>query len=339
MSTRILDRKNVLVVGGAGFIGSHLCDALIKHANVICMDNFSTGNVSNIDHLLQNPNFEFINHDITQPVDLLNFEELNRFKLAIQGIQEIYHMACPISKRQFEEFKISTVLTNSIGTKNILDIAVNFGAKVLYASSSALYGPRKEGKDYVTEADPALIDHLTSYGAYDEGKRFSEAILQTYADVYKLDVKISRIFRTYGPRMKIFDGNLLPDMVNNALDDADIILHTNDDARISLCYVTDVVDGLIKHMNTPVDVTVVNIGSDQEFRLSVIAEKIINLTESKSRVRFESEKPSYTEAPLPDIGKARQVLHWLPLVRLEDGLKNLIEDARFRRRSAHTFSS
>jgi UDP-glucuronate decarboxylase len=325
-SLPIIDRKNILVTGGAGFIGSHLCDVLVKHANVICMDNFSTSSVANIEHLLQNPQFEFINHDITQPFELTQFQELDRFKVRFQGIQEIYHLACPISKRHFDDFRIATILTNSVGMKNVLDLAVQYGAKMLYASSSVLYGARRPESKFVSETTPSNIDHLTPYGAYDEGKRFSEAVLLTYADVYHLDVKISRVFRTYGPRMKVFDGNLIPDMIMAALDEKDIEIRANDDTKIGLCYVTDAVDGLIKHMNSPVEVTVVNIGSDQDERLSTVAEKIIQLTGSeKSRIRFEPTDAPLFEAPLPDISKARQVLHWLPLVRLEDGLRKMVD--------------
>lgn len=336
-SSPIFERKNVLVTGGAGFIGSHLCDALVKDAHVICMDNFSTSSVSNIEHLLQNPNFEFINHDITQPFELTHFEELERFKLRFQGIQEIYHLACPISKRHFEDFKVATILTNSIGVKHVLDTAVSYHAKILYASSSVLYGPRRPDQTFVKETDPCVIDHLTPYGAYDEGKRFSEAILYTYGDVYKLDVKIARIFRTYGARMKIFDGNLLPDMINAALDGKDIELSGPEDARIALCDVSDIVDGLIKHMRSPIDVTVANLGSDQEYFLSAIAEKVVRLTNSPSHIRFDPSQHAIAEAPLPDISKARQVLHWLPLVRLDDGLKNMIEYARSRRQQSSAF--
>lgn len=333
----IFERKNVLVTGGAGFIGSHLCDALVKDAHVICMDNFSTSSVSNIEHLLQNPNFEFINHDITQPFDLRTFDELERFKLRFQGIQEIYHLACPISKRHFEDFKVATILTNSVGMKHVLDTAVAYHAKILYASSSVLYGSRRPDQVYVKETDPCVIDHLTMHGAYDEGKRFSEAILYTYADVYKLDVKISRIFRTYGSRMKIFDGNLLPDMINAALDGKDIELTGAEDARISLCDVSDIADGLIKHMRSPIDVTVVNLGSDQEYFLSAIAEKVIRLTGTTAQVRFDPSQQLSGESPLPDISKARQVLHWLPLVRLDDGLTKMIDYARSRRQQTYAF--
>ena len=207
---------------------------------------------------------------------------------------------------------MATILSNSVGVKHVLDAAVSYHAKILYASSSVLYGPRRSDQGCVKETDPCIIDHLTPHGAYDEGKRFSEAILSTYADVYQLDVKIARIFRTYGARMKIYDGNLLPDMINAALDGKDIELGGPEDVRITLCNVSDIVDGMIKHMRSPVDVTVVNLGSDQEYFLSSIAEKVVHLTGASSRVRFDPAQHMVTEAPLPDISKARQVLHWLP---------------------------
>lgn len=333
----VIHRKNIVVTGGAGFIGSHLCDVLVRDAHVICVDNFSTSSVANIEHLLQNPHFEFINHDIVQPFDLAAFPELERFDIRIQGIQEIYHLACPISKRSFEHFRVATVLTNSVGIKNVLDIAVAHKAKVLYASSSALYGPRRAEHPFVSETDPCVIDHLTPSGAYDEGKRFSEAILQTYADVYGLDVKMARVFRTYGPRMKISDGNLLPDLINAALDGRDLVLSAPEDARLSLCYVSDLIDGLIRHMNSPIDVTVVNVGSDEDLLLSALAEQIIRAVGNPVRVQFEAGETSFQEAPLPAVLKARQTLRWVPLIRLEDGLSRMIEYARSRRQQETAF--
>jgi len=324
----IFERKNVIVTGGAGFIGSHLCDRLIKNSHVICIDNFITSQVSNIEHLLQDPNFEFINHDIIKPLNLEELSELEKFKIRFQGIQEIYHLACPISKRHFDDYKIATVLTNSVGVKNILDLAVQYNAKVLYASSSVLYGPRLPGKVFYSEIDECRIDHLTSRGAYDEGKRFSEAILQTYADVYGLDVKIARIFRTYGPRMKIFDGNLIPDMILSAFDNKDIVIAGDEETRTSLAYVSDVVDGLLRLMKTPIDVTLLNLGSAEDIRLVGIAQKILELTESSSRVRFEPPFAHYVEAGLPDTTRAREILGWMPLVRLDDGLKKMIDFAK-----------
>lgn len=327
----IFDRKNVVVTGGAGFIGSHLCDRLVKDSHVICIDNFITSSVSNIEHLLQDPNFEFINHDIIQPFDLESMPELERFKIRFQGVQEIYHLACPISKRHFDDFKIATVLTNSVGVKNILDIAVKYNAKMLYASSSVLYGPRQPGKKYYAETDECHVDHLTMRGAYDEGKRFSEAIMETYADVYGLDIKIARIFRSYGPRMKIFDGNLIPDMVLNALDNKDIVIAGDEDTHTSLAYVSDIVDGLARLMGTPIDVTLLNLGASEDVRLVAVAQKILELTGSTSRVRFEPPYSHYIEAGLPDVTRAREILGWLPLVRLEDGLTKMIAFARSHR--------
>ncbi len=327
----MFERKNVIVTGGAGFIGSHLCDRLVKEAHVICVDNFITSSVSNIEHLLQHPNFVFVNHDIIQPLELDSLAELEHFKVRFQGIQEIYHLACPISKRHFDDFKIATVLTNSVGMKNVVDLAVRYASKVVYASSSVLYGPRQPGKNVYRETDECHIDHLTSRGAYDEGKRFSEAILQTYADVYALDVKIARIFRTYGPRMKIFDGNLIPDMVLSALDGKDIVIAGNEESRTSMTYVTDIVDGLIRILSTPIDVTLINLGSDEDIRLVAIAQKILELMSSSSRVRFEAPFAHLIDVGLPDTTRAREILEWLPLVRLEEGLEKMIAYARSHR--------
>jgi UDP-glucuronate decarboxylase len=334
MTEKHLDRKNVLVTGGAGFIGSHLCDRLVKEANVICVDNFITSVESNIDHLLQNPNFEFINHDITKPLDLLAFSELERFKVRFQGIQEVYHFACPISKKHFDDFKIATVMTNSVGIKNVLDLAVEHDAKLLYASSSVLYGPRRDGVK-AKETDECHLDHMTERGAYDEGKRFSESVLQTYVQVYDLDVKIARIFRTYGPRMKLFDGNLLPDMILSALDEKDILITGNEDTRITLAFVTDVVDGMVRYMATPVDVSLVNLGSDSDVRIVSVAQKVLELTGSKSRIRFEQPGSYQTEPPIPDTTRARDLLGWMPLVRLEEGLKKMVDYTRSNKQQIH----
>lgn len=332
MSTKsFTDRKNVLVTGGAGFIGSHLCDRLLQDSNVICVDNFITSSVANIDHLLREPHFEFINHDITQPMDLSTFKELDRFKIEYNGLQEIYHLACPISKRHFDDFKIATVLTNSIGVKHVLDLAVAHHSKVLYASSSVLYGNRPNRDEAVKETDECRLNHLTTRGAYDEGKRFSEAILQTYADVYGLDVKIARIFRTYGPRMKIFDGNLIPDMVLNALDGKDITISGDEETRTSLCNVKDMIDGILRLMSSPLEITLINLGSDEEVRLVSVAQKILQITGSASRVRFEPHIPQYIDPGLPNISRAKELLGWVPLVRLDDGLKGMVEYANSNR--------
>jgi nucleoside-diphosphate-sugar epimerase len=330
MAKQMFERRNVLVAGGAGFIGSHLCDVLVKEANVICLDSLITSATGNIEHLLQDPHFEFINHDITKQFDLGSFHELERFKVKFQGVQEIYHLATPISKRHFDDFKVAMVLTNSIGTKNILDLAVKHQAKVLYASSSTLYGPRTSDA-HVKETDECHLDHLTQRGAYDEGKRFSEAILETYAEVYGIDIKIARIFRAYGPRMKIFDGNLIPDIILSALEDRDIVLTGDEETHVSMAFVSDIVDGLTRLMSSPIDISLVNLGSDIDTSLVAVAQKVLELTGSSSRVRFEPPGPYAVEASLPDITRAREILGWLPLVRLEQGLKKTIDYAKSHR--------
>ena len=331
------ERRNILVTGGAGFIGSQLCEVLVKDANVICLDNFSSSTPRNIEALLQHPSFEFVNHDITQPLNLSQVSELERFKLSVQGIQEIYHLACPISRAHYEQFRIATILTNSLGLKNVLDVAVQYKSKVLYASSSVLYGARRPEAPYVREEAPCVIDHMTSHGAYDEGKRFSESVLCTYADVYGLDVKIARIFRTFGPRMKIHDGHLLPDMVMSALDNEDIVIRASEGGRVSFCYVSDLIDGMIRHMGSSMDMTIVNLGSDHDVTWAEVAEKLIRLTGSSSRVRFEPPEEHGFEAPLPDLQRARTLLHWVPLVRLEDGLGKMVDYARSHRQQVGVF--
>ncbi len=335
--SKIFDRKNILVTGGAGFIGSHLCQALLKDAHVICMDNFSTSTVANIQPLLQHPNFEFINHDITQPFQLSDFPELKRFQIDIQGVQEIYHLACPISRTHFEDYKIATLLTNSLGTKHVMDVAVASHASVVFASSSSIYGPRREDQVLVAETDACIFDHLTPHGVYDEGKRFAESILYTYADVYGLDVKIARIFRTYGPGMRLADGHLIPDLVNAALEGAPLEI-PSEEAVITLCYISDLVDGLVHLMKTPIETTVMNLGSDQEVPLSTVATLIGRLADSSSSVHVEPSLDFSSSAARPDTARARQVLHWLPIVSLEEGMRRMVEDAKSRRLRLQTFS-
>lgn len=336
MSLPLSDRKNILVTGGAGFIGSFLCEALVQTANVICVDNFSTGSQSNLHDLLQNPHFELINQDINQPLDLLAFPELERFQVRVHGIQEIYHLACPISKRNFQEFRIATLQTNSIGWRHVLELASSYQAKVLLASTSALYDA--QDSSFLAEDDRCWADHLGPHGAYDESKRFAETMGQTYAEIYGFPLRIARIFRTYGPRMKINEGNLLPDIVNAALSEQDQILTFSEDARLGLCYVSDMVDGLIKLMDASVDVRVMNLGSDHEVRLATFVERVLQITGSSARVQFQPDQMvPWQEPALPNIDKARQVLHWLPLVRLEDGLKKMIAYARSERQRTSPF--
>ena len=216
MSKRaIFDKKIVLVTGGAGFIGSHLCDELVKTCKVICLDNFSTGDERNIDHLLSDPNFVFIRHDITKFLDLEEAPSLQKFKIQFQGLQEIYHLACPMSPKDFEQNKKATLLANSYGIKNVLDLAIKYKAKLMHFSSSVVYGPRLSDNKKINEEFIGLVDVLSDRSSYDEGKRFAETLMMNYKDIYNLDVKIARIFRIYGPRMKLDDNQMISDFIRN----------------------------------------------------------------------------------------------------------------------------
>jgi UDP-glucuronate decarboxylase len=325
MAEVIFEKRNILVTGGAGFIGSHLCERLVRDGHrVICLDNFSTGNAGNIDALLPNPNFQFLRIDVNQPFDLEKFTELSGFKLPFQGIQEIYHLACPTSIKQFEQFKIQTLLSNSIGMYNVLEIARRYRSKILLGSSSVVYGPRKPDHPYVAEEDLGALDHLSPRACYDEGRKFAETMLETYKQVHGLDTKIARIFRTYGPRMPLFDGQLVPDFVLNALDGKDVIIYGTEEFRSSLVYVADVVDALVRIMGSTPGLGPVNVGSDQDLKMTDVAGKIIAMTESHSKIVFDKPLLFISELPLPRIDRAKE-LGWFPLTRLEDGLERTIE--------------
>jgi UDP-glucuronate decarboxylase len=318
-------KKTVLVTGGAGFIGAHLCERLLKEgARVVCVDNFVTSHVRNIDALLPNPDFQFLRLDANQPYDLEKFSELSAFKIPFHGIQEIYHLACPTSIKKFDEFKTQTLLSNSIGNFYALEIARKYKAKIVLASSSVVYGARQNGTTSVTESDRGVVDHLTPRACYDEGKRYSETMFETYRQAYGVEAKIARIFRTYGPKMPLNDGHLIPDFVLNALDNKDLVIYGEKAFSTSLIYVTDVVDGLMRVINAPADSGPVNIGSDVDMKISDVAKMVIEATGSSSKIVYEPALPFLSELALPRIEKAKE-LGWLPLVRLEDGLNKTIE--------------
>ncbi len=317
--------KNILITGGAGFIGSHLCEQLLKDGHrVICIDNFATSSARNIDSFLQNNKFRFIRLDVNEPFDLDRFPELAAFKLPFQGIQEIYHLACPTSIKQFDQYKIQTLLSNSVGNYHVLELAKKYRAKILLASSSVVYGTRQDAKAKVKEEEVGVVDHLTPRACYDEGKRFSETMFATYRDVHGLDIRIARIFRTYGPRMPLFDGHLIPDFILNALDGKDLILYGGREFRTSLVYVSDVIDGLVRLMDAPEDPGPTNVGSDVDIAIAEVAEKIVAMTGSTSQITEGENFVFLSELALPRIDRAKE-LGWFPLVRLEDGLERTIE--------------
>ncbi len=320
----IFEKKNVLVTGGAGFIGSHLCDELISENKVICIDNFISGDEANIDHLLQNPNFQFIKHDINIPFDLDSFPELDKFKIKFQGVQEIYHLACPTSPKDFEKTVIDTVLANSIGVKNVLDLAVKYKAKFLFVSSPVIYGPRDKKNPYFNEEYKGVVDHLSPRACYDEGKRFAETLVKTYGVNYDLDAKIARVFRTYGPRMMLRTGQMIPDFVYNALENKDLVIFGGEDFSSSFCHVSDIVQGLVKFMKS-VEQGPFNFGSDLEYKIVDVAKKIIKLTDSKSSVVFKNPLLFMSPLGFPDLTLVKEKLSWFPIILLEDGIKGAID--------------
>ncbi len=326
MSTApVFDKKNILVTGGAGFIGSHLCENLLRDARVICVDNLVTSQESNIDHLLRNADFEFIRHDFNAPFDPEAFPELAKFKIKFQGVQDIYHLACPTSPKKFEQYKMQTLLTNAYATKNALDLAVRYRAKILFASASVIYGPRPADGSAYREDNVGAVNLLSPRACYDEGKRYAETMFETYRHVHAIETKIARIFRTYGPRMPLFDGQMIPDFITNALDGKALVIYGDETFHTSLVYVSDVVDGIVKLMQAPADIGPVNLGSDLDMPIIEIAQRIIEMTGSSSRITFEPPLLFMTPLGLPDITKAREQLGWLPLVQLDEGLKRAID--------------
>jgi len=320
----ITARKNILITGGAGFIGSHLCDELIKKDNIICLDDFSSGSLENVNHLLENPNFEFIKLDISRGINLDEYPELDKFKVKFQGVQEIYHLACPTSPKSFDKYRIDTLKTNSLGVINVLELARKYQAKLLLSSSAVVYGPRFSGAPNFGEDYQGYVNCIGQRSCYDEGKRFSEAAVATFHQVYNLDTKIARIFRTFGPRLPLFDGHMVPDFVLQSLNNKPLEIFGDKDFSTSLLYVSDLIDGLVKLMasteNGPM-----NFGHYTETKMTDVAVKIKLMTGSTSEIVHKQPLIFMTPLGLPDITLAKQKIGWYPLVPLEKGLEKTIE--------------
>lgn len=318
-------KKNILVTGGAGFIGSHLCEALVKEGNIICLDNFVTGKEKNIDRLLRNYNFEFVRHDITKPIDFLGeLAELEKFKIKVQGVQEIYHLACPSSPRRFQELAIDILMANALGTKNVLDLAVNHQAKFVFVSSSVVYGEAPENQSHIDENYMGVSDPLRARSCYFEGKRFAESLVNNYRLKYNLDTKIARIFTTYGPRMRFSDGRTISTFVWRALGGKDLVIYGDQNLKNSYCYIDDIIQGLLK-LTRSTEEGPINLGSDVEVKIIEVAEKVVKILGSSSKIVFEKPDPHYIFSPIPDITKARERLGWSPVYLLEAGLKKTVE--------------
>ena len=325
-------RKNILVTGGAGFLGSHLCEVLIKGSNVICLDDFlgGGGDIRNIEYLLRHPNFRFVKQSINQPLNLEDIAELKEFKIEIQGIQEVYHLACPTTAKNFMQMRLETLWANSIGMVNILELAKKYKAKFLLASSSVVYGAKRDQNPYFKESDFGSVNPDDPRACYDEGKRFAETCAVTYREVGGLDTKIARIFRTYGPRLALFDGQMISDFILQALNNKDLIIYGDENFSTSLCYVDDIIDGLTLLMASS-EAGPINLGDPEQHRLLDVAEKIIQTTQSQSKVVFHPPLPFMRPLGLPDITLAKTKLNWFPVVGLDAGLNQTIEYVKANR--------
>jgi UDP-glucuronate decarboxylase len=302
--------KDILITGGAGFLGSFLCERMLDEGNsVICVDNFFTGRNKNIVHLKDNKNFEVIRHDIVEPL--------------LVEVDWIFNMACPASPVFYQANPIKTIKTSFMGAFNMLGLAKRLKARIFQASTSEVYGdphvhPQKE--DYWGNVNP-----IGKRSCYDEGKRIAEALFMEYHRKNNIDIRIVRIFNTYGPRMLMNDGRVVSNFIVQALKNEDLTVYGNGEQTRSFCFVDDMIDGFVRMMNNDSFIGPVNLGNPEEFKIIELAEIILELTDSKSRI-VHRDIPS--DDPLkrkPDISLAREKLSWEPKVPLTEGLKKTIE--------------
>jgi UDP-glucuronate decarboxylase len=304
-------RKRILVTGGAGFLGSHLCEKLLEQGNdVICVDNYFTGDKRNIERLIGNPYFEVIRHDITQPFYI--------------EVDEIYNLACPASPIHYQFNPIKTIKTSVMGAINMLGLAKRIRAKILQASTSEVYGDPEIHPQ--TESYWGHVNPIGSRACYDEGKRCAESLFMNYHIQNKVRIKIMRIFNTYGPRMHPNDGRVVSNFIVQALKNKDITIYGDGNQTRSFCYVDDLLDGMVRLMQTGDEfIGPVNVGNPGEFTILELAEKVIQLTGSRSRLVFLPLPEDDPAQRQPDITLAKKVLGWEPKVNLEEGLIKTIE--------------
>ena len=300
----------ILVTGGAGFLGSHLTEKLLNNGDeVICLDNFYTGRRSNISHLLSNPRFELIRHDVTFPIYL--------------EIDQIYNLACPASPVHYQRDPVQTTKTSVHGAINMLGLAKRTGARIFQASTSEVYGDPEihpQVEDYWGRVNPIGIR-----SCYDEGKRCAETLFFDYWRQHSLEIKVMRIFNTYGPRMDPNDGRVVSNFIVQALRGEDITMYGDGTQTRSFCYVDDLIGGIIAFMNSPQEIVgPMNLGNPTEFSILELAEKIVALTNSKSQIRFKSLPQDDPKQRQPNIDLAKQNLKWEPTISLDSGLEKTI---------------
>ncbi len=303
-------RKRILVTGGAGFIGSHLCERLIKDGHdILCLDNFFTGRRDNIIHLLDNPRFELIRHDIIEPILL--------------EVDQIYNLACPASPVHYQYNPAKTIKTNVMGTLNMLGLAKRVNARILQASTSEVYGdpkihPQREG--YWGNVNP-----IGPRACYDEGKRCAETLMFSYHKQNGVDIRVVRIFNTYGPRMLENDGRVVSNFIVQALRGNEITVYGEGSQTRSFCYIDDLVEGLVRMMGQDECIGPLNLGNPGEFTILELAQKVRDMTGSKAKVVFKPLPPDDPVQRQPDISLAMERLSWHPTVELQEGLKKTIE--------------
>lgn len=301
--------KRILITGGAGFLGSHLCEKLVNQGHdVICLDNFFTGSKKNIEHLLDYKNFELLRHDITMPIFI--------------EVDQIYNLACPASPVHYQYNPVKTIKTSVMGTINVLGLAKRVKARVLQASTSEIYGDpsiHPQTEDYWGNVNPIGLR-----SCYDEGKRVAETLFFDYHRQNAVDIRVMRIFNTYGPRMHPDDGRVVSNFIVQALRGEDITIYGNGKQTRSFCFVDDLIDGMMRFMNVDNFIGPVNIGNPGEFTIEELARKIIELTESKSKLIFHPLPTDDPKQRQPDISLAKEKLNWQPYVKLDEGLQRTI---------------
>ena len=309
-------RKRVLVTGGAGFLGSHLCERLLAQGcDVLCVDNFFTGAKDNIAHLIGNPYFELIRHDVTFPLYV--------------EVDEIYNLACPASPVHYQRDPVQTTKTSVHGAINVLGLAKRVGAKIFQASTSEVYGDPEvhpQTEDYRGSVNP-----IGPRACYDEGKRCAETLFFDYHRQHGTRIKVARIFNTYGPRMHPDDGRVVSNFIVQALEGRDITIYGDGSQTRSFCYCDDLIEGFVRLMDSADDITgPINLGNPGEFTMVQLAEAVLRLTKSKSKLIFLPLPADDPRQRQPDITKAREILDWQPTVPLEAGLERTID--YFRRK-------
>lgn len=304
-------KKKVVITGGAGFLGSHLCERLVQEGFfVFCLDNFISGNKENIRHLLPDKNFRLIQHNVSNYIDIAG------------KVDYVLHFASPASPDDYLRFPIQTLKVGSLGTHNSLGLAKDKKAKFMLASTSEVYGDplvHPQPESYWGHVNPIGVR-----GCYDESKRFAEAITMAYHRKHKLDTRIIRIFNTYGPRMRINDGRVIPNFIYQALHNKPLTVYGSGKQTRSFCYIDDLVDGIWRLMRAKTN-DPVNLGNPNEFNILTLAKLVIKFTQTKSRIIFKSLPQDDPRQRKPDIARAKKLLGWQPRVELEEGLKKTID--------------